>query len=426
MSISTLYLCYFGLREPLVQTQVLPYLRQLAAAGIKVHLLTFEPRLPAEWSEAEKAKQSAQLAMDGISWFCLPYHKSPSIPATVYDIIAGARFALRLARREGLDVIHARSHIPMSMALLVARLRPRVRVIFDIRGLIAEEYADAGVWREKSPAFRAVKKLEHMGLRRADGIVVLTRRMRDWLVSRRLVDAERIEVIPCCVDLLSYQGNGEQGKIKTITNDEEGRFEVVYAGSVTGLYMLEEMARFFLELRARRPGAFFRILTMSSSQQAASVLRHAGLSEEDFQVMGVAATEVPAFLSRARLGLSFRKPTFSQIAASPTKISEYLAAGLPVVSNQGIGDTDDLLEVERIGVVVKDFDHDALSRAAEEALALADESGIAERCRQTAQRHFDLVNVGGARYLQLYRHLDSRIAHGDNRYVPTGNKSRGE
>ncbi|HEX7175235.1 MAG TPA: hypothetical protein VF240_08130, partial [Pyrinomonadaceae bacterium] len=37
-SVSTLYLCYFGLREPLVQTQVLPYLRQLVAAGAVVHL----------------------------------------------------------------------------------------------------------------------------------------------------------------------------------------------------------------------------------------------------------------------------------------------------------------------------------------------------------------------------------------------------
>jgi predicted component of type VI protein secretion system len=41
----TLYICYFGLREPLVQTQVLPYLRQLTSAAIRVRLLTFEPRL---------------------------------------------------------------------------------------------------------------------------------------------------------------------------------------------------------------------------------------------------------------------------------------------------------------------------------------------------------------------------------------------
>ncbi len=427
MSIRTLYLCYFGLREPLVQTQVLPYLRQLAAAGIKVHLLTFEPRLLEKWSEDDKTKQRERLAKEGISWFCLPYHKSPSVPATAYDVMAGARFAVRLARREGLDVLHARAHIPMAMALLAAKRLSGVRIIFDIRGLMAEEYADAGVWRERSRVFRAVKKLERKGIRRADGIVVLTRRMRDWLVGAELADAEKIEVIPCCVDLLHYDVGGEQGTVEiAATNDAEARFEVVYAGSVTGLYMLEEMGRFFLELRSRRASAFFRVLTMSSSEQAASVLRRAGLSDEDFQVTGVPAAQVPALLRRARLGVSFRKPTFSQIAASPTKISEYLAAGLPVVSNRGIGDTDDLLEGERIGVVVRDFDRDALSRAADEALALADESGIAARCRETAQRHFDLAGVGGARYLNVYRLLDRRVAYGGSRSVASGNQNRQE
>ena len=29
-----LYLCYFGIGQPLVQTQVLPYLRQLGSRGV--------------------------------------------------------------------------------------------------------------------------------------------------------------------------------------------------------------------------------------------------------------------------------------------------------------------------------------------------------------------------------------------------------
>jgi carbamoyltransferase len=45
MDIATLYICYFGINEPLVQTQVLPYLRQLSAAGVRVNLLTFEQGL---------------------------------------------------------------------------------------------------------------------------------------------------------------------------------------------------------------------------------------------------------------------------------------------------------------------------------------------------------------------------------------------
>ena len=121
MSIRTLYLCYFGLREPLVQTQVLPYLKQLAAAGIRVSLLTFEPHLRSAWTKQELAAHQERLATESIRWFYLPYHKRPSALATLYDIVIGARFAARLIRREGIEVLHARSHIPMAMALMASQ-----------------------------------------------------------------------------------------------------------------------------------------------------------------------------------------------------------------------------------------------------------------------------------------------------------------
>jgi glycosyltransferase involved in cell wall biosynthesis len=399
----TLYICYFGLREPLVQTQVLPYLRELRGAGVGVRLLTFEPDMRRRWPARELEAERARLMAEGVEWFCLPYHSRPSVPATAYDVLRGAWFAGRMARRARLDALHARAHVPAAMAMLARALfGARVRFVFDIRGLMAEEYADAGVWSEKSLPYRAVKRLERAAVRSADGVVVLTRRMRDWLVAERLAAPEKITVIPCCVDFSRYAATDEGGAARPGGGE---RFEVVYAGSVTGLYMLEEMGRFFAELRAQEPRAFLRILTTSSRERAAEVLRRAGVGEEDFWVGGVPAAEVPAYLSRARLGLSFRKPTFSQIAASPTKIPEYLAAGLPVVSNSGIGDTDELLEAARVGVLVREFDAEAYARAAREALRLAAEPGVGERCAAAARKYFDLKAVGGARYAEVYRRL---------------------
>src|SRR5947209_6932427 len=268
VSISTLYLCYFGLREPLVRTQVLPYLRELSASGVEVSLLTFEPELKRSWTLAALAEERAGLAGEGVRWFCLPYHKRPSLPATAFDVLAGAWFAARLARRERIDVLHARSHVPMAMALL-ARSLARCRTVFDVRGLLAEEYEDAGLWRAGSLPFRAIKRLERTGLRRADRVVVLTRRMREWLGEQGLAEASKVEVIPCCVDFSRYEGVEDKEKSE--------RFEVVYAGSVVGLYLLEEMARFFLAVRALSPGAFFRVLTTSDAERAAARLRSAGL-----------------------------------------------------------------------------------------------------------------------------------------------------
>src|SRR2546425_3604023 len=141
----SLYLCYFGLREPLVQTQVLPYLSQLVGTGVHVSLITFEPKLHQRWTKQELATERARLTDKGIQWFYLPYHKRPSLPATIYDIVAGARLASRLIRRQGIKIIHARSHVPAAMGA-IAKWMSGGYLIFDVRGFMPEEYTDGGVW----------------------------------------------------------------------------------------------------------------------------------------------------------------------------------------------------------------------------------------------------------------------------------------
>lgn len=399
----SLYICYFGLREPLVQTQVLPYLRELARGGVEINLLTFEPNQKQSWAQEEVEAWRARLESDRIRWFSLPYHKRPSAPGTLYDIAAGARFASRLARREGIRVLHARAHVPMAMAMLARRLGARCRLLFDIRGLMAEEYADAGIWTENSQPFRAVKRIERAGIRRADQLVVLTKKFRDWLIEHKLKPIEQIEVIPCCVDFSLFS--------EATAEDKRWRaehFELIYAGSVTGLYLLEEMGRFFLALRKLRPDAYLRILTTSSAEDATRRLERVGLSREDFWVGAASPVDVPGYLQRARLGLSFRKPTFSQIAASPTKIAEYLATGLPVVCNGGVGDTEDLLLNEKVGVVLRAFDEKSYREAAEAALALAEDAGAPDRSKRVARACFDLVEIGGVGYRNVYRRLEEK------------------
>lgn len=401
----TLYLCYFWLREPLVQTQVLPYLRQLVAGGVDVTLLTFEPRISQTWPAQQRAAMRAQLAAEGIRWYALGYHKRPSAPATLYDILVGALTTVRLVRRHKIDVLHARVHMPLAMALLAQQLT-KCRLVFDLRGFMAEEYAAAGVWRENSLVYRTVKRLERTGLRRADQIIVLTRRVRDWLVAQGFATADRIEVIPCCVDFQRFEEQPAEASAPTAP----ARFELIYAGSVTGLYMLEEMARFFLAVHARRADAFLRILTKGDTDEVAARLQSLGLAPGDFHVGSVRPGEVPQYLRRASLGVSFRKATFAQIAASPTKIPEYLAAGLPVVCNAGIGDMDELIERERVGVVLRELDDAALATAAERALALVVEPELRARCVQVAYRNFDLHAVGGRGYRNVYRRMQEQQA----------------
>ena len=222
--------------------------------------------------------------------------------------------------------------------------------------------------------------------------------MRAWLISQQLKRSEQIQVIPCCVDFQRFEG-------AQLSESKNDRFEVVYAGSLIGLYLVEEMGRFFSSVKALRPDAFLRILSMSPPKQGIEALRRAGVDDSDFEITAVPPDKVPSFLTQARLGVSFRKSTFAQIAALPTKIPEYLAAGLPVVCNSAIGDMDDLVGREQVGVVLQDFEETLYQQAAVQALALADDKSIRDRTKRVAHEYFDLDEVGGKRYVELYRRL---------------------
>jgi len=71
-------------------------------------------------------------------------------------------------------------YVPLPMALFCKWIC-RTKLVFDVRGLMAEEYVDAGHWRAGSLPFRITKWFERMAFRNADSVIVLTNRIREIL-----------------------------------------------------------------------------------------------------------------------------------------------------------------------------------------------------------------------------------------------------
>jgi glycosyltransferase involved in cell wall biosynthesis len=404
----TLYVCYFGLREPLVQTQVLPYLRQLKSENILVSLLTFEPRLHDAWSTDDLDEQRAALSAEGISWHYLKYHKWPSLPATIYDMAMGVWAILRIMRREGVEVLHARGHIPAVMSAMAKKLKGG-RMIFDIRGFLPEEYTDAGVWPENGYLYRGLKRVERYLLRVSDGFVLLTEKARELVFpgsSDRDNSGRPIEVIPCCVDFERFE-SVEQTSREALRSELKltGRRVIVYLGSFGGWYMTDEMTEFLAIAHQQDSSTFSLILTQSPKQMVFDSLSGRGIDANNFSVAQVTPGEVPRFLKAADFAISFIKPCYSKQSSSPTKIAEYLASGLPVVCNAGVGDLDKLIEEKRVGVLLREFNPAAYLKALNEMEVMRREKNLGERLRAVARQEFDLASVGRTRYRRLYERL---------------------
>jgi glycosyltransferase involved in cell wall biosynthesis len=114
---------------------------------------------------------------------------------------------------------------------------------------------------------------------------------------------------------------------------------------------------------------------------------------------------VPAYLSAADAGISFIKPCFSKLASSPTKNGEYLACGLPLILNAGIGDSDALATEWNIGALVTEFTEKNYSQAIDKIEQLASDPNVRTTARSVAKQLFDLESVGGVKYAALYERV---------------------
>lgn len=398
-----LYISYNGMLGPLSKSQVIPYLKELSGTGVRFTLLSYEgPQAYTPEGRETCDQLKSELASSQIDWHFLRYHKRPSLPATAYDVLAGIRYGSRLVRRKQIEMVHARSHIPAMIALALKR-RFGLKMIFDLRGLMAEEYVDANHWKKRSIPYRLTKSMESRALQSADGIVTLTEKIwpaiKGWkgLRGREVIH----EVVPCCSDLDLFRfSQSERDRVRAEL-DLQDRFVLVYSGSIGGWYLTEKAADFFVALLKRRSNGHFLWLTGGDKSVIEKLMSDRGVNSSQFTVRCVSPAEVPGYLCASDAGVAFYKPTFSRMATSPVKVSEYLAVGLPVIINEGVGDSDALVRSQKVGAVVTNFGEGQYEQALvtiENLLA----GEVRARARAAAETFFDVRGPGLQRYSRLY------------------------
>ena len=398
MRAAILYISYDGVLEPLGQSQVLAYLKKLAP-NHRVYLISFEK--PGIWrDEAVRERMRESVKKTGITWYPLRYHKNPSASATAYDIFQGIVLSTWIVWRHHVEIVHARSYVA-SVVALFSKKAFGVKFVFDMRGFWADERVDAGLWSRSGRMYRVAKWFESKFLLSADRVVSLTHagvaEMRKFPYLQGSMP--RFEVIPTCTDLELFCPRDEK-----TTEAEDGVFTLGWVGTVTGWYLFDEALLFFRMLREKIPEARLCILNRENHPYILDRLAAHDISREFVEIKSVEHDMVPDEMARMDVGIFFIMPVFSKRASAPTKLGEFLGCGVPCLANDGVGDMTLMLDGEKVGVIIREFDDNGRQKAVNALFALCADPNVGQRCVRAARNHFSLDD-GVADYDRIYREL---------------------
>lgn len=389
-----------GLRDHIGQAQVLPYLLGLAARGHRMSVLSVE--------------QTTDRGMAGLDISTLNYQQMQR--RTGYGrltdrLLAAPRLASRL---EGLvrevrpDILHCRSYMPLSGALNAAR-RYEAKLIFDMRGFWIDQRIEGGMWDPKGLTGRLLiryfRALEERAYTEATAIVVLTHDAKTVVEAHPTYRGARIAVIPCSVDHERFRVDLA---LRAATRAEFGLSDdtpvIVYLGSASPLYRMDLLYRFYDAVRARAPEVRLMLVGNHDPHEHARAAAKSGVKLDPRSLIcrRVPHHQVPAMLNAADLGISFIIGASSSLGVSATKVGEYLACGLPVAANTGIGDIQRIITEGENGMILADDSDAEIDRCAARFLSgfSLDRSGIKARSRD-----YFSMDTAVDTYDMLYRDL---------------------
>ena len=388
-----LFFTQWSFKDALVQTYTLPYIniiREIISPGRKIILVTAEqPHIALSKEETDEINKdwksrNMQLLPEPYKRFGLK------------KLIASAGNLSKLVgviKKEKIKIIHAFCTPAGSIAYLLSKLTG-AELIIDSYEPHAESMVENGTWKKGGLAYKILFSLEKKQTQRAKVLIATSAGMKQYALDRYGIEVKNFFVKPACVDLEKFSPSENDSTLL-----EEFGFKnkivCVYAGKLGGIYLKEEVFDFIKLCYDHWKDDFrFLMLTNATKEDINAEVQRVDLPGNIVNSKFVYHGEVPRYLSLGDFAINPVKPVPTKRYCTSIKDGEYWAMGLPVIISPRISDDSEIIENEKIGIVVDFSDGDALSGSIDKLEALiGDKVLLKEKIRQIAIRYrsFDIA-----------------------------------
>ena len=394
--VKVLYITYDGLLDPLGQSQIVPYVSAISSAGHSLTIVSYEK---VERTKEQIKLMEIKLQKIGVNWFRLEFR--PGKLWAIKRLISGLLLIRKLCRDLQPDFLHLRGFFP---AIIFQLSLCKVPFLYDFRGFALGEWVDIGKINPSSLLYSFLFRLDHKAVKNASGLVVLEECAKNLLEDTYDVPNVPFKVIKTCADLKLYKKQKNVYK-----NGHILRF--VFLGGARFPYR-PDLALIligkFIDLGYDCYIDFINEGDHGIIKRAKDVTN---MSDEKVQVITCEHSEIPDILATYDCGLVMVETSYWRRVCSPTKIGEYLASGLPVISLEGIDAIDELANrtVCVTTVSPRELQGHFQDDKAHQILSFIKSTGVAQKCKILANDEFNLETAGNL-YVELYSEMEVHIS----------------
>jgi glycosyltransferase involved in cell wall biosynthesis len=229
------------------------------------------------------------------------------------------------------DVILAETSKVGLIASVIAK-EYSIPCVVDVHGLI---FAEAFGSKQKN--WRGIIHMEIEAFKNSDYIVVVSKKMRDYIIKKMRISEIKIIVAP----------NGSDPQEFHATYSKPLR--VIYAGGFT----YWEKVHDFIEIAKRANPQKFEFYLAGDGPLRNELLGKIKKENIAITYLGsIPKQKIFRVLSKMQIGIAPSTKDLTRQVASPVKIFDYLSIGLPVVTPR-IGDWGDLIADEDCGIALE-------------------------------------------------------------------------
>jgi len=392
-----LYVSYDGLLDPLGNSQILPYLEGISDSGYKLIVLSFE--------KTDRTKKliyelNKKLRLKDITWIYLPFKKQ--LFGYFRRILKSCHVLHKTLENKNIVLFHTRGILTAVIYFFCGLKCP---FIYDIRAF-AGEYIDCKRVGSNSIFAYAIILFEKFLIKVSSGIVVLDKSGSFYLKKEfKRIKAE-IKIIPTCTDIRKFPI-----KEKRFKSRDKNFYRFVFLGGARFPYRPDLALIFINKLLENNVNCKIDFINERDQDHIRKLCTELNFPFKNCDIFSLPQEEVSSHLVNYNSGLIFNTSGDWRKMSCPTKLGEYLAAGLHIVSLSGIEVINRLSKKEPNSFDILDeinFEKNLSEKKLNKILGKINDPYVSINSRKLAENYFD-ISIANKNYKNLYKNLLKNI-----------------